>query len=40
MERLYKLIFGENLEEYGVGTQRTLEQYEEFAKINIKERKI
>ena len=40
MERLYKLIFGGNLDEYGLGTQRTLEQYEEFAKINIKERKI
>ena len=40
MEQLYKLIFGGNLGEYGLGNQRTLEQYEEFAKINIKERKI
>jgi hypothetical protein len=40
MEQLHKLIFGGNLGEYGLGNQRTLEQYEEFAKINIKERKI
>jgi hypothetical protein len=40
MERLYKLIFGGDLGEYGLGAERTLQQYEEFAKINIKERRI
>ncbi len=40
MEQLYKLIFGGDLGEYGLGTERTLQQYEEFAKINIKERRI
>jgi len=40
MERLYKLIFGGDLGEYGLGDKRTLQQYEEFAKINIKERKV
>jgi hypothetical protein len=40
MEQLYKLIFGGDLGEYGLGNKRTLQQYEEFAKINIKDRKI
>jgi hypothetical protein len=40
MEQLYKLIFGGDLGEYGLGKERTLQQYEEFAKINIKERKV
>jgi hypothetical protein len=40
MERLYKLIFGGDLGEYGLGNKRTLQQYEEFAKINIKEKKV
>jgi hypothetical protein len=36
MERLRKLIEGENLGIYGLGIERTLQQYEEFAKINLK----
>lgn len=38
MSRLYKLIFGGDLGDYGLGTVRTLEDYEKFAKINIKNR--
>ena len=40
MEQLYKLIFGGDLGEYGLGTERTLEQYEEFAKIDFKTKTI
>jgi hypothetical protein len=40
MNQLHKLIFGGDLGEYGLGDKRTLQQYEEFAKINIKEKKV
>lgn len=36
MKRLYKLIHKEDLGKYGLGTIRTLEEYENFAKLNFK----
>lgn len=40
MTRLRKLIFNEDLGKYGLGNQRTLQEYENFAKINIKEKRV
>ena len=40
MERLRKLIFKEDLGEYGLGSERSLEDYENFANINIKEKRV
>jgi len=39
VERLKKLINYEDLGKYGLGTDRQLSEYEQFAKINIKEKK-
>ena len=38
--RLRKLIFNEDLGRYGLGNIRTLQEYENFAKINIKEKRV
>lgn len=40
MTRLKKLIYGEDLGEYGLGSERTLQDYEKFANINIKEKHV
>jgi hypothetical protein len=40
MTRLRKLIFNEDLGVYGLGDQRTLQDYENFAKIKIKEKRV
>lgn len=40
IRRLKKLIEGEDLGKYGLGNIRTLEDYENYAKVNFKERKI
>jgi hypothetical protein len=40
MVRLKKLIEGEDLGEYGLGNVRTIEEYENFAKINLKEKRV
>ena len=40
MTRLKKLIFNEDLGRYGLGTERSLEEYEQFAKIDIKNRNV
>jgi len=40
MVRLKKLIEGEDLGEYGLGNVRTIEEYEKFAKINLKEKRV
>lgn len=40
MEQLRKLIEGEDLGKYGLGTERTLEQYGQFAGLDFKNRKL
>ena len=40
MERLKALIFEEDFGEYGLGKVRTIQQYEEFAKLDIKNLKV
>lgn len=40
MERLRKLIEGEDLGKYGLGSKRTLEEYESFAGIDFKNKKL
>lgn len=40
MKRLKKLIMGNDLGKYGVGNIRTLEEYERFANIDIKNQKV
>jgi hypothetical protein len=40
MGRLRKLIHNEDLGIYGLGNARTLQEYENFAKINIKEKRV
>jgi len=40
MQRLKKLVFKEDLGKYGLGNERTLEDYEKFSQIDIKNRKV
>lgn len=40
MERLRKLVFKEDLGKFGLGDKRTLEDYENFTYINIKEQNV
>ena len=40
MERLRMLIEGGDLGEYGLGTERQLSDYENFAGINLKEKRV
>ena len=40
VSRLRKLVLGGDLGGYGLGTKRTLQEYENFAKINIKEKRV
>ena len=40
MKRLKKLFMGDDLGKYGVGNIRTLEEYERFANIDIKNQKV
>jgi hypothetical protein len=40
VEQLKNLIFEKDLGEYGLGSVRTIEEYEKFSKINIKNREV